>query len=132
MDIDAVFADKDGKAIEIKASEPEYMADSIWQLGGGCFMDMNQYCDECGFMKRYNYGKRIYYCDHEGRIDDMGKLSVDELPRKTPAWCPLRRATYTVGKIHWIEPDTASTYPDYINNPCNVNKSMIGLGEVAK
>lgn len=89
-------------------------------------------CAECEFMKIYNYGKRIYCCDHPGRIDDMGKLSVDELPRKTPAGCPLRRATYTVGKIHWIEPDTASTYPDYINNPCNVNKSMIGLGEVAK
>ena len=37
-----------------------------------------------------NYGSRIYYCDHEERIDEIGKLSVGELPKGSPEWCPLR------------------------------------------
>lgn len=53
-------------------------------------MCMTQFCDECEFMKRYDYGKRIYCCDHPDRIDDMGKLSVGHLPEATPAWCPIR------------------------------------------
>ena len=47
-------------------------------------------CSECDFMKKYDYGKKIYYCDHEDRIDDMGKLNVGELPKGSPKWCPLR------------------------------------------
>ncbi len=54
-------------------------------------MDRTQNCAECGFMRMYDYGKRIYYCDHEDRIDDMGKLSVGELPKGSPEWCPLRK-----------------------------------------
>ena len=34
-----------------------------------------QNCAECEYIRMYDYGKRIYYCDHEGRIDDMGKIS---------------------------------------------------------
>ena len=47
-------------------------------------------CAECEFMTMYDYGNRIYYCDHTDRIDDMGKLSVDNLPEASPLWCPLR------------------------------------------
>lgn len=41
-------------------------------------------------MRLYDYTYRNYYCDHEDRTDDMGKLSVNELPKKSPEWCPLR------------------------------------------
>lgn len=47
-------------------------------------------CKDCEFLKKYNYGKKIYYCDHENRTDDMGKLSVDHLPEINPEWCPVR------------------------------------------
>lgn len=53
-------------------------------------MNGKQNCAECEFMKKYNYGKKIYYCDHVDRIDDMGKLGVDELPKGSPEWCPVR------------------------------------------
>lgn len=46
-------------------------------------------CDECEFMKKYDYGKEIYYCDNENRTNDMGKLSMDILPETSPEWCPL-------------------------------------------
>ena len=48
-------------------------------------------CAECEFMKEYDYGKRIYYCDHVDRIDEMGKLSVEDPPKISPEWCPLRK-----------------------------------------
>jgi len=41
-------------------------------------------------MRMYNYGNKIYYCDHVDRIDDMGKLGVDHPPKTSPVWCPLR------------------------------------------
>ena len=50
-----------------------------------------QNCAECEVSRMYDYGNRIYYCDHEDRIDDMGKLSVDDLPKTSPEWCPLRK-----------------------------------------
>lgn len=53
-------------------------------------MIRTQNCAECEFMKKYNYGKKIYYCDHVDRIDDMGKLSVENLSGRNPEWCPLR------------------------------------------
>lgn len=46
-------------------------------------------CKKCPFIRMYDYGKRIYYCGHEGREDDMGKVSEGELPEKRPMWCPL-------------------------------------------
>lgn len=55
------------------------------------YMDKTQNCAECEFMKKYDYGKKIYYCDNESRIDDMGKLGVDTLPEGSPGWCPLRK-----------------------------------------
>ncbi|NBJ95688.1 hypothetical protein [Parablautia muri] len=49
-----------------------------------------QNCTECEYMKKYDYGNRIYYCDHVDRTDDMGKLGVDHPPKISPIWCPLR------------------------------------------
>ena len=56
----------------------------------GLHMDKMINCSECEFMKAYDYGKKIFYCDHVDRIDDIGKLSVNELPKRIPEWCPLR------------------------------------------
>ena len=53
-------------------------------------MDKVTNCNQCKFMKSYDYGKKIYYCDHEDRTDVMGKLSVDKLPVVNPKWCPMR------------------------------------------
>jgi len=53
-------------------------------------MNGKQNCAECEFMKMYNYGKKIYYCNHTDRIDDMGKLGVGELPERSPKWCPVK------------------------------------------
>lgn len=47
-------------------------------------------CNGCEFMKNYEYDKKIYYCDHADRIDDMGKLGVDHLLKSSPVWCPLK------------------------------------------
>lgn len=47
-------------------------------------------CRKCEFRKKYDYGKKIYYCDNEGRSNDMGKLGVGELLETSPVWCPLR------------------------------------------
>lgn len=48
-------------------------------------------CDQCEYIRMYDYGKRIYYCDHEDRMDDMGKLGINELPKRSPEWYPLRK-----------------------------------------
>lgn len=48
-------------------------------------------CCECDCMKIYEHGSKIYYCDHDNRTDDMGKLSVDHPPKTSPEWCPLRK-----------------------------------------
>ena len=52
-------------------------------------MNRTQNCAECEFMKKYDYRKKIYYCDHEGRIDDMGRLGEENLPETSPVWCPV-------------------------------------------
>lgn len=49
------------------------------------------HCSECEFMKKYNCGNKIYYCDHADRTDDMGKLSMGDVPKTCPDWCPLRK-----------------------------------------
>ena len=41
-------------------------------------------------MRMYDYGNKIYYCDHEDRTDDKGKLYVTHPPKTSPVWCPLR------------------------------------------
>lgn len=47
-------------------------------------------CRECENRKIYDYGNRIYYCDNEDRTNEMGKLSVGDVPGICPDWCPLR------------------------------------------
>ena len=37
-------------------------------------MDRTHNCAVCEFMRMYDYGNKIYYCDHENRTDDMGKF----------------------------------------------------------
>lgn len=54
-------------------------------------IDDEMNCSECEFLKSYNHTHKNYYCDHEDRIDDMGKLSVDRPPKTSPVWCPKRR-----------------------------------------
>ena len=53
-------------------------------------MDRTQNCAECEYIRVYDYGKRIYYCNHEDRTDDMGKIGVGDIPEESPKWCPLR------------------------------------------
>ena len=53
-------------------------------------MDRTHNCAGCEFMKMYDYGKKVYYCDHVDRIDDMGKIGVGDISEKIPEWCPLR------------------------------------------
>lgn len=53
-------------------------------------MDRIVSCSECEFMKMYDYGNRIYYCDHEDRTDEMGKLGVGDVLGICPVWCPLK------------------------------------------
>ena len=56
----------------------------------GLRSDRAHNCAECQYMKTYDYGNRIHYCDHEERTDDMGKVGVGDLPKTRPEWCPLR------------------------------------------
>ena len=53
-------------------------------------MNRVPHCSKCDCMRMYDYSNRIYYCDHEDKIDDMGKLSVDHPPKTSLEWCPLR------------------------------------------
>lgn len=62
---------------------------AINEIEEDCSKQKENGCIECEYMKIYDYGNRIYCCDHENRIDDMGKLSVGELPNTSPEWCPL-------------------------------------------
>ena len=48
-------------------------------------------CAQCEYIRMYDYGKRIYYCDHEDRADDMGKIGEGDIPEVSPEWCPLRK-----------------------------------------
>jgi len=56
----------------IKINEDKSMTDKVTN------------CNQCKYMKAYDYGNKIYYCDHEDRTDDMGKLSVEKLPVVSP------------------------------------------------
>ncbi len=53
-------------------------------------IDKEMNCTECKFLKSYNHTYKNYYCDNENRTNDMGKLSVGELPKGSPKWCPLK------------------------------------------
>lgn len=53
-------------------------------------MNRTRNCAECEYIRLYNYGKQICYCDHEDRDNDMGKLSVGCKSETSPEWCPLK------------------------------------------
>ena len=53
-------------------------------------MNKDVVCKNCEYVKCYDVVHKMYYCDHEERIDDMGKIGVGELPEKSPEWCPKR------------------------------------------
>lgn len=53
-------------------------------------MNKNTCCQNCGYLKCYAILYQKYYCDHEGRSDDMGQLTDDNLNIESPEWCPLR------------------------------------------
>lgn len=48
------------------------------------------HCDGCEYLKTYDYMYKNYYCDNEDRIDDMGKLGTEYLPKVSPEWCPKK------------------------------------------
>lgn len=48
-------------------------------------------CKECKYIKCYAILYQNYYCDHEGRTDDMAKLKEENLYIGSPVWCPLRK-----------------------------------------
>lgn len=47
-------------------------------------------CKECDYLKCIAVNKQMYYCNHEARTDDMGKLEENTIPEVSPDWCPLR------------------------------------------
>ncbi|MGN8630735.1 hypothetical protein ACTNEW_03895 [Blautia sp. HCP3S3_G3] len=47
-------------------------------------------CKECDYIKCIAINKQMYFCDHEARTDDMGKLGENNVPEVSPDWCPLR------------------------------------------
>ncbi len=62
----------------------------IDEIEEDCSKRKVQNCNECEFIRMYDYGNQIYYCDNEDRIDDMGKLGVDYPSETSPKWCPKR------------------------------------------
>lgn len=53
-------------------------------------MSNNSKCTECDCVKCYAINYQIYFCNHEDRTDDMGKLGIGKLPDVAPDWCPKR------------------------------------------
>lgn len=48
-----------------------------------------QCCNGCKYIKCFAILYQNYYCNHEGRVDDMGKLTEHNLNVESPEWCPL-------------------------------------------
>lgn len=48
------------------------------------------HCSECDLMKSYDYVYKCYFCDHEEREDDVGRVGVGNPPKTSPGWCPKR------------------------------------------
>lgn len=49
-------------------------------------------CSECEYLKCYAILYQNYYCNHEDRADDMGKLTEYNLNGHYPEWCPLNKS----------------------------------------
>ena len=80
---------------------------------------MNE-CAECQYMRMFNYGKRIYYCDHEDRDNGMGKLRVEELPKENLEWCPFRNESDKNGDSDMIQMNTNTSLTDKYGNPIEI------------
>ena len=52
-----------------------------------------RHCCKCDFLKCYAIVYQNYYCNHEARTDDMGKLTDHNLKEECPVWCPLEQIT---------------------------------------
>lgn len=50
-------------------------------------------CKNCNYLKCYAILYKNYYCNHEDRMDDMGKLTNDNLYMESPKWCPVKEET---------------------------------------
>ena len=50
--------------------------------------DRKQNCSKCRYLKCYAIVYQNYYCDHEDRTYDMGKLTEENLKIESPEWCP--------------------------------------------
>lgn len=48
------------------------------------------HCNECEYLKCVDYMYKNYYCDHEDRADDMGKVGTNNPSVTSPMWCPKR------------------------------------------
>ena len=48
-------------------------------------------CSKCEYLKMYDLMYTCFYCDHEERTDEMGKLGVEHPPKISPEWCPKRK-----------------------------------------
>lgn len=77
-------------------------------------------CDRCEYIRMYDYGKKIYYCDHPDRIDDMGKLGVEELPENSPEWCPLKCKGNRNQDSDLIKMKTDIQLTDRMGNPIEI------------
>lgn len=49
------------------------------------------HCSECDYLKCIAIVYQNYYCNHEDRTDDMGKLTDNNLHMDSPEWCPKRK-----------------------------------------
>ncbi len=47
-------------------------------------------CKKYQYLKCYAVVYQNYYCNHEDRVDDMGKLTDYHLHRESSKWCPKR------------------------------------------
>ena len=51
-------------------------------------------CGECDYLKCIAVSKQMYFCNHNDRTDDMGKLTEDNLREDSPVWCPLKEKAH--------------------------------------
>ena len=71
----------------------------------------------------YDYGNKIYYCNHEDRTDDIGKVGVEHPPETSPEWCPLRCVSGRNIDIDLIKIKSDIHLTDKMGNSINVKTS---------
>lgn len=55
------------------------------------------HCKDCDKCKRIDLIYPSYYCTHESFEEDNKQISVDNYPKTSPGWCPLRNSDKKVG-----------------------------------